>query len=52
VHEPVRLDRLRLPLGLDQPVAAEPFQDLVQVTDFQPAPPIADGLLKAVLELS
>jgi hypothetical protein len=51
VHEPVRLDWLRLPLRLDQRVAAEPFQDLVQVTDVQPAPLIADGLLEAVLEL-
>jgi putative ABC transport system ATP-binding protein len=50
MHHPVGLDRLRLPLGFDEPVPGQPVEDLVQVADVQPAPLIADGLLKAGLQ--
>ena len=37
--------------GVDQAVAGEPVEYLVQVADVQPAPLVADGLLEAGLEL-
>jgi hypothetical protein len=45
VDDAVGLDRLRLAFGLDQAVAGEPVEYLVQVADVQPAPLVADGLL-------
>jgi hypothetical protein len=51
VDDPVRLDLLRLTLRLDQAVAGQTVEHLVQVADVQPAPLVADGLLEAALEL-
>jgi hypothetical protein len=51
VDQPVRLDRLRLALRLDQAVAGQAVEDLVEVPDVQPAPLLADRLLEAALQL-
>ena len=51
VDDPVGLDLLRLALGVDQAVAGEPVEDLVQVADVQPAPLVTDGLLEAGFQL-
>ena len=51
VHQPVRLDRLGLALGLDQAIPAQAFQQLIQVPDVQPAPLVAYRLVEAALEL-
>ena len=47
MDQPVRLDRLRLALGLDQAVAGEAVEDLVEVADIQAAPLVAHCLLEA-----
>jgi len=51
VDDAVGLDLLRLALRVDQAVAGEPVEYLVQVADVQPASLVADGLLEAGLEL-
>jgi hypothetical protein len=51
VDDAVGLDLLGLALGVDEAVAGEPVEYLVQVADVQPAPLVADGLLEAGLEL-
>ena len=49
VDDAVGLDLLRLALRIDQAVAREPVEYLVQVTDGQPAPLVADSLLEAAV---
>jgi ABC-2 type transport system ATP-binding protein len=49
VHQPVRLDRLRLALGLGQAVAGQAVEDLVEVAGVQPAALLADRLLELSL---
>ena len=51
VDDAVGLDLLRLALGVDQAVAGEPVEDLVEVADVQPAPLVADGLIEAGFQL-
>lgn len=51
VHNAVRLDWLRLALGIDQAVPGEPLQDLVQVPDVEPAPLLPHRRLEAGLQL-
>ena len=51
VDDAVWLDRLRLALGVDQAIPAQPVQDLIEVPDVQPAPLVADRLLEAALQL-
>jgi hypothetical protein len=51
VHDAIGLHRLRLALGINQPVTGQPFQDLVQVPDVEPAPLLAYRCLEAGLEL-
>jgi hypothetical protein len=51
VDQPIRLDRLRLALGLDQAVAGAAVENLVEVADVRPAPLLAHRLLEAALQL-
>ena len=51
MYQPVRLDRLGLALRLDQAITAQPFQQLIQVPDVQPAPLVPHRLVEAALEL-
>ena len=50
MDDPVWLYWLRLALGLDEFVPAQPVQDLIEMPDVQPAPLISDGLLEAALQ--
>ena len=50
MDNPVWLYRLRLALGLDEFVPAQPVKDLIEMPDVQPAPLISDGLLEAALQ--
>jgi hypothetical protein len=51
VYQPIRFDLLRLAFGLNQAVLGQPVQHLVEVPDVQPAPLLANGLLKTALQL-
>jgi hypothetical protein len=50
MDNPVWLYWLRLALGLDEFVPAQPVKDLIEMPDVQPAPLISDGLLEAALQ--
>jgi ABC-type lipoprotein export system ATPase subunit len=44
MDNPIWLHWLRLALGLDELVPAQPVKDLIEMPDVQPAPLISDGL--------